>query len=361
MKYGERTREKFIRHYQTYPNLQITDVFKYLYQSSFGCGHMVSSADGATDYIFSEYSDMGKSKIPLTEELDGEYSRVSLAWLDSGLDGQTLGKLFFLSAREETDGKSALLSKLEVAKTLVKEGSLPFSIDEFEAQCLEWEKNGYPAVRHSKEFRDSYAPAYRVVLTEYVKFLPFFARIDKALKDIGSLTVAIEGGSASGKTTLSNLLSVLYDCNVFHMDDFFLRPEQRTKQRLCEVGGNVDRERFFDEVLLPLSEKKTVCYRPFDCQTQTLASSITVEPKKLTFVEGAYSMHGELAGFYDLSVFLDIEQEYQRERILKRNSQSLAKRFFEEWIPMENEYFSKTDIAQRCDMVIKIKGNVTLA
>ena len=35
--------------------------------------------------------------------------------------------------------------------------------------------------------------------------------------------VAIEGGSASGKTTLANKLAEVYDCNVFHMVDFFLQ------------------------------------------------------------------------------------------------------------------------------------------
>lgn len=360
MKNSERTRENLIKHYREYPKLQITDIFKYLYQSSFGCGHMAASEEGSIKYVSGEYSAMTKSEMPLTEELDGAYARVSLMWIDNGLSSKTLGKLFYRSVKEEPNGKSVLCSKLEMARELINEGKLPFSIGEFEKQLFEWERNGYPAVHHSEEFRKAYSPAYRVISKEYVKFLPMFARIDKALAGDASLTVAIEGGSASGKTTLAKLLSELYDCTVFHMDDFFLRPQQRTAQRLSEVGGNVDRERFFYEVLKPLSERKTVCYRPFDCGTQTLASPITLEAKRLTFVEGAYSMHGELADFYDLSVFLDIEPEYQRERIQKRNTEAFAKRFFDEWIPMENEYFSKTHIAERCDMVIKIQGNGTL-
>ena len=65
-------------------------------------------------------------------------------------------------------------------------------------------------------------------------------------------------------------------------------------------------------------------------------------------------MHPDLAKYYDFSVFLDIGQEKQRERILKRNSPNFASRFFNEWIPYENRYFEKTDIKNRCDLIINI-------
>ena len=56
--------------------------------------------------------------------------------------------------------------------------------------------------------------------------------------------VAIDGRCAAGKTTLAASLQAQLECNVFHMDDFFLRPEQRTSERLHQPGGNVDYERF---------------------------------------------------------------------------------------------------------------------
>lgn len=168
----------------------------------------------------------------------------------------------------------------------------------------------------------------------------------------GNAVVAIEGGSASGKTTLAKMLSDVYDCTVFHMDDFFLRPEQRTKERYEEAGGNVDRERFLSEVLIPLKNGEQIRYRKFDCSTMTLTDEETVIPKKLTVIEGAYSMHPELAEYYDLSVFLDISPELQRERILRRNGEKMAARFFNEWIPLEEKYFSLTDAKNRCDVLI---------
>ena len=48
------------------------------------------------------------------------------------------------------------------------------------------------------------------------------------------------------------------------MDDFFLRPEQRTKMRLAEIGGNVDYERFYREVLIPLKKKEPFAYCTYE-------------------------------------------------------------------------------------------------
>ena len=184
-------------------------------------------------------------------------------------------------------------------------------------------------------------------------FLPLFAALDKLPEDRRTI-VAIDGGSASGKTTLSQLLQKLYRCSVFHMDDFFLRPEQRTAARYSEIGGNVDRERFLDEVLLPLRRGDTVCYRSFDCATMTLGAEKQVQPENLVIVEGAYAMHPEMAKYYDFSAFLDINPALQRQRILHRNGTEMAQRFFDEWIPQENVYFDKTNIKQRCDLMIRI-------
>ena len=81
-------------------------------------------------------------------------------------------------------------------------------------------------------------------------------KIDELLTQKDMVIVAIDGKCTSGKTTLASKLAQIYDCNVFHMDDFFLRPEQRTPERFAEVGGNVDYERFQEEVLLPLKTGK---------------------------------------------------------------------------------------------------------
>lgn len=184
-------------------------------------------------------------------------------------------------------------------------------------------------------------------------YRPLLTQIDTMLER-GKIILAIDGGSGSGKTILSEYLEAKYDCTVFHMDDFFLRPEQRTQERYAEPGGNVDRERFLEEVLIPINKNEIINYRRFDCSTFQLSELITVRRKKLVIIEGVYSMHLELAPYYTFSVFLDVDSKLQRQRISMRNSPQKTRKYFEEWIPLENEYFDKMHVKERCDMCISV-------
>lgn len=176
-------------------------------------------------------------------------------------------------------------------------------------------------------------------------------QIDLLLAQQDRVIVALDGFCTSGKTTLAVRLSEVYDCCVIHVDDFFLRPEQRTTERFSEPGGNVDYERFLQEVVIPLKEGTPFSYRPFDCSTQTLSQAVTAAPKKLTVIEGTYSHHPYFGSYADLKVFLTVSPEDQHQRILQRPA-FLHQRFFDQWIPMENRYFQHFSIPEKADIVI---------
>lgn len=350
----ENTTSLLCEHISKYPEAKVEDIFKFLHQSTFGCEHLVSSFETALSRINSELESLNVPRSQLVEKLDGDFSRVSLSCIGNGLKSETLARLFLLSSLEPKEDTTSLEARLNVARDMITEGVLPFSLDEFEEKRAKWRKKGYPALHHSDKFRNEYHPAYRVISNKYVAFLPLFSSIDKRI-DEKTMILAIEGGSASGKSTLGEMLRSIYDCTVFHMDDYFLPPEKRTKERLDEVGGNVDYERFDDEILSPLKNgEKVIKYRRFDCSTMSLLPPTTVITTPLIVVEGAYSMHPTLSEKYDLSVFLNIAPEKQRARIEKRNSPQFARRFFEEWIPLEEKYFSFLSIKEKCDIVIEV-------
>lgn len=350
---NEKTYDLLVKHYLDYPKLQAQDIFKFLFQSTFGCEHLIFDEERVLSYIKSEYYAISKLQTPKIDQLDGDYSRVYLSWLDEGLLPETLARLFCLSAKNKANGITALEQKLEIAKKLISDGIIPLNPNEFGLMLDQWRSEGFSAVHHSDNFRAEYHPAYRVIANKYAMFLPLFNEIDLLMKK-GRTIVAIEGGSASGKTTLANILNDVYNCATIHTDHFFLRPEQRTASRLTEAGGNLDRERFYAEVVQSLKKNEPVIYRPFDCSTQTLSDPINVPQRKLTIIEGVYSTHPTFGNYYNLALFLDIPPDKQRKRIMKRNSLRFANRFLNEWIPMENEYFNTTDIKARCRLVIQV-------
>ena len=165
------------------------------------------------------------------------------------------------------------------------------------------------------------------------------------------IIVAIDGSCASGKTTLASQLAKHFDCNLFHADDFFLPPDLRTPERLAETGGNIDYDRLLKEVITPLLHRKNFSYRPYDCSTRTLAEPISVTQKPINIIEGSYSLHPRLAHAYDLKILLTVSDDLRRERILRR-PEHLHHRFFNEWIPMEQKYFTETKITERCDLIL---------
>ena len=175
--------------------------------------------------------------------------------------------------------------------------------------------------------------------------------IDDLLKNRERVIVAIDGKCTSGKTTLAATLAGLRDCNVFHMDDFFLRPEQRTPQRFAEPGGNVDYERFQEEVLLNLLSGRDFSYRPFDCKTFTLSPPVSVPAKKLNIIEGSYCLHPYFGDPYDLKILLTVSEKTQELRILQR-PEFLRERFRNHWIPMENRYLEHFRIAEKADLIL---------
>lgn len=199
--------------------------------------------------------------------------------------------------------------------------------------------------------------------------------IEEALLSHDHLILAIDGRSASGKTTLAARLSERFNADVIHMDDFFLPLSMRTPERLAEPGGNVHYERFFSEIIEPLilASKKPFCpendalthacpsaalpaltWKRFDCSTGSFSpNSCHTSGQPLLIIEGAYSMRPEFRATYDMSFFLTAAASLQKERIIARNGSERWRAFQEKWIPMEEKYFSYYQIEHCCDMTLE--------
>ena len=171
----------------------------------------------------------------------------------------------------------------------------------------------------------------------------------------GRHTIAIDGRCAAGKSTLADSVAGQIGASVIHMDDFFLPMHMRTPERLQEPGGNVDYERFRQEVLPYLGGQEDFSYQAFDCSTMKPGEWRRVSAARFTIVEGAYSCHPKLGDYMSLRIFMDVESKLQQERIKKRNGEERLEVFLKKWIPMEEAYINAYAIAKKADLILKEK------
>ena len=330
---------------------------KLVYQSEFAGGHLIADNEQSEKRIAEERRTANAVGAPLFafENIGEGLYRLHLnAPEASGFSDATINRFFINTAAVVRGDTARFEQKLAVLMQCCREGLLPFDVDESVDYIASLKAAGYPPVSHSEAYREAYHPAYRVVSAQYRDFAEVFRRIDALKACVQPLVIAIDGGSASGKTTLAGIIADVYDAAVLHMDHFFLPPERKTPQRLLEPGGNVDYERFDREVMAGLRSGGDFSYRVYDCKTGTLGAPVDVHPVPVNIVEGAYSMHPRWTQRYDLSIFLDIDAAEQSRRILRRNGETMLKRFTEEWIPLESRYFDALDIKRQSGLVYKV-------
>ena len=349
--------QALIEEYRTHRPVRPVDLLKLVYQSEFGCGHLIDDPQQALCRLVREEEELSCEgrKGPDYTPIGSGLARLHLRCVKkTGLSIETVHKMFLLSAREMRGSREGFLKKAECVKGLCRSGYFSFSEEEVAQMVEEWKEAGGKPFSHSELYRRTRHPAYRVVEERFCEFLPLFAAIDRLLQEKERVVLCVDGNCGSGKTTLAHLLQEVYGCGVIHADHFFLQPHQRTEARLSEPGGNLDRERMITEVLRPLrAGKENVSYRPFDCSRGQLGEAVTLPESRIFVVEGSYSNHRDMALFYDLSVFCTVKKAEQLRRIRERSGEELLRRFEEVWIPMENAYFEAHRVRQRSDLVFE--------
>jgi len=344
----------FAAHFSRYPNIEPQDAVKLAYQSAYGAGHLVSDPSAALERLRQEANTASLlPSLPLLEAIGNDRHRLHLNSPEfSGCTPESVGFLFAEGAVSPADPAVALQPLLSLLREMAANGETPFSARALEEYLASYEAAGYPMVRHSETYRTTYSPAYRVMEGRLLRFLPLLSAIDRLLTENPSVVVAIDGMSAAGKTTLGDLLSRRYDCNLIHMDDFFLPPALRTPERFETPGGNVHYERFLEQVLTGLASGRSFTYNRFDCHVMACTEKISVSPKTLTVIEGAYSLHPALRDAYDLKVFYPVEPTEQLERIRRRNGERCMVSYRERWIPLENAYIDACQVKECCDLIL---------
>jgi len=119
------------------------------------------------------------------------------------------------------------------------------------------------------------------------------------------VTIAIDGRSASGKSTLGSLLADSNDVALIQMDDFYRVIDPQERERLTPEEGVAkyfDWQRLRDDALGPLVTGKRATYNLCDWERDALGAVATLDPRPIVVVEGVYAARRERRDMSNLIV-----------------------------------------------------------
>ena len=319
-------------HLRKYPKMTTQDIVKLLYQSYFGPGHFIKDLDYAISYYSIELKNSSPNKFDnLYEHIGNNHIRMNIHQYHQFLNNKDLINMFYESSLFNYD-KDALMKQFKYYLSGIPNDSF---LDTY----------FYTNVHHSITYNEIYNPHYRVINTNFLTLDMRKIQLQNYLDNINEFCIiALEGKCASGKTTITKDLN---NVSIIDVDEFFLRKELKTKERLAEIGGNIDYD-LYEECLKKIKPNSTITYTIFDCSTQSYKEK-TIDIKDKVLLVGVYSYHQKVRKYINKLIYLLVNKEDQLERIMKRE---LRDRFINEWIPLEETYYSSFDFISSCDLII---------
>jgi uridine kinase len=144
--------------------------------------------------------------------------------------------------------------------------------------------------------------------------------------------IGITGGSASGKTTITNRLIELlpeYRFAVLHQDryfkDFTFLPD--AERELLATANNPDAlvwPEFLEQFHRLLEGRAVTEPVPFTRLSRRAAAPVTIEPGDILIVEGLFALwHDGVRAEMDLRIYMEVDDD---ERVLRRIARDIVER-----------------------------------
>ena len=162
-KLAESVEDILLEHYQKYPQMELNDFIKLIYQNSFGPRHMHNPSKKDVLKYLDEEIKVVTNETEIIEDIGNGYVRV---YLSKETNMEKISNNFFNSMAEDTYTETNIrifYRKINVLTKLIKKGSIKLPKKESINYIKEYLSNGINPVRHSKTYNEFYKPHYRVI------------------------------------------------------------------------------------------------------------------------------------------------------------------------------------------------------
>lgn len=161
-------RNLIIAHLEKRPHMEIKDIYKLIYQSVLGLGHLIDDHHAARNNLRNELDNVRDNGFQedLIEDISINNSMVRINLRPFKERDFQWEILFDAMIKTEEENTAKLEDFIEIWKTFIQmaeEKSFDISIEELNSFNEEIITKNYPVMHHSTLYNQTYRPAYRIV------------------------------------------------------------------------------------------------------------------------------------------------------------------------------------------------------
>ncbi|ADK05373.1 TPA: uridine kinase family protein [Bacillus anthracis] len=174
------------------------------------------------------------------------------------------------------------------------------------------------------------------------------------------LIIGIDGCGGAGKSTLANKIKSNFSTvTIVHMDDFYLPSAKIVNDNPTNksIGADFDWKRLLKEVLNPISNGLEGRYKRYDWEKDSLVGSHIVPAGGIVIIEGVYATRQELAGMYDLKIWVNCPRETRIKRGIARDGEAARDMWENNWMVAEGMYVESHKPHEFADFIIDGTNN----
>ncbi|MEB9507198.1 NB-ARC domain-containing protein [Bacillus anthracis] len=177
-------------------------------------------------------------------------------------------------------------------------------------------------------------------------------RIQEKCTEQSVIIIGIDGCGGEGKSTLANKIKSNFSTvTIVHMDDFYLPSAKIVNENPTNksIGVDFDWKRLLKEVLNPISNGLEGRY---NWEKGSLVGSHIVPAGGIVVIEGVYATRQELAGMYDLTIWVNCPRETRIKRGIARDGEAARDMWVNNWMVAEDMYVESHKPQEFADFII---------
>ena len=295
-------------YYKKYPNSEIADYIKFVYQATFGTLHKFNNPTESLSNLKAEIS--ASKSIYFHEDLY-DYLRVNLrVYKKYNLNINLLNEIYLNTTNLFVDNGKVFLDEIKKLSSFLS--SKGVDISEIDSYLDKAEESGFPDPQHSHMYKTAYQPSYRIIHKRYLSEELEYYQLKNYIESFSNNKInffAFEDEKTNPSLSLISLLKKEFPITIINTQHFL---------DIEVTGEQVNSLRIIKEIINPAVVGKNLKYRKYDTFSKSYSEVSIDMIHPIVFFSGLKLSSNDLDEYLNGIIYITDKLKKQKQSIIRK-------------------------------------------